>query len=369
MNKKETRLPKIGLFLLKILLPSKDSVYLLGDYQELYRSIINERGRFSALLWFWLQIFRAVPVYIKNSIVWNAIMLRNYLKIAIRNLKRNKSYSLINIIALACGLAVFMIGYLTADFGFNYDRFHDNADSLYGIVQVFPGGRQGETHQAFTPGQLVPSLIEEFPEVENGVRFFRGGRSIVRYGDNKFYEDVILYADPEFLSIFSFRILRGNKESALSDPGSVVITESTALKYFGDEDPIGKNLIYRKAENLRVSAVIEDSPQNSTIRFDFLLSFERADQNWVNNWSSNDFTSFIKVKERTDIKTLEEGIYSFVKGHIPDTPESLNDVYLMKLTDFYPSSNSYPLNFILEFSGGIIYCANNGRFVPSCSKC
>ncbi|MFC1492740.1 ABC transporter permease [candidate division KSB1 bacterium] len=335
MNKKEVKLPKTGTILLKFLLPSKDALYLLGDYKEIYRSIISDKGKISAGFWFWLQILRTLPDYLKNSLIWNAIMLKNYLKIAIRNLKRNRIYSLINIFTLASGLAIFTICCLSADFGFNYDKFHDNADSLYGIVQVFPGGRQGDIHMAYTPGQLVPALIDDFPGVENGVRFIRDSMSIVRYGDKKFYENGIIYADPGFLSIFSFRIIRGNKESALSDPGSVVITESTAIKYFGDEDPLEKILQYKKTENLRVSAVIEDVPENSTIRFDFLLSLERADQSGVNNWYSNDFSSFIKVKEGTDINNLEEGIFSFITGNVRYTPESQKDVYLMKLTDFF----------------------------------
>ncbi|MFC1563737.1 ABC transporter permease [candidate division KSB1 bacterium] len=335
MNNKEKKLPRLGSFLLKILLPSKDTVYLLGDYKEIYRSMINERGRISARLWFWLQIFRTLPDYLKNSIVWNAVMFGNYLKIGLRNLKRDKAYSLLNIFALACGLAVFMICYLTADFGFNYDKFHANSDNLYGIVQVYPGGRQGDTHMAFTPGQLIPVLKAEFPEVEEGVRFYRSKRSILRYGERKFYETGILYTDPDFLSVFSFKIIRGNKETALSDPGSVAITESAALKYFGDEDPIGKILIYNKAENLRVSAVIEDSPQNSTIDFDFLLSLERADQSLINDWSNNDLNSFVVLKEGTDIDGLEDRIYSLVKSHVPDTPESQKDIYLLKLTDFF----------------------------------
>ena len=167
-------------------------------------------------------------------------MLKNYLKVAIRNILKQKVYSLINITGLAVGLALFILSLLYADFNFSYDKFHENSESIFCLTKVSKSG----SHDVWVPAAMLKTLVEEVPGVEDGTRLSGLNRKIVRYLDKKFYEPRIWYADENFLSVFSFRMIKGDSRMALAAPNTVVITESIAQKYFGSENPIGKNLMF-----------------------------------------------------------------------------------------------------------------------------
>ena len=169
-------------------------------------------------------------------------MFKNYIKIALRNIKRQKIYSLITMSGLILGLSVFIMFALLSDFTSNFDSCHENADRIYAVVQVFSSTLEGEQHSAITPSPMVPALLSEFPEIEKASRYFPPGRMVVKYQDKVFYESGVRFVDPAFLSIFTFNVTTGEKESVLSQANSIVMTEDMALKYFGDEDPVGKIL-------------------------------------------------------------------------------------------------------------------------------
>jgi len=133
-------------------------------------------------------------------------MIKNYIKIALRNLKRQKIYSLITMSGLVIGFAVFIFFALISFSLSDFDTFHENARRIYGVVQVLPGGLEGEQHSAILPSPLLTALQNEFPEIEDGTRFFPPGRMIVEHQDKIFYEDGIRFVDSHFLSIFSFSV-------------------------------------------------------------------------------------------------------------------------------------------------------------------
>ena len=137
-------------------------------------------------------------------------MFINYLKIALRNIKKHKIYSTITISGLALGLGFFILFAGTHGFISNFDTFHQKGDRIYGLVQVLPGGIDGEQHSAITPAPLVPALLNEFPEIKDAARFFPPGRMIVKSQDKIFYESGIRFVDPNFLSIFTFKMIMGN---------------------------------------------------------------------------------------------------------------------------------------------------------------
>ncbi|MDH4196244.1 MAG: ABC transporter permease [Candidatus Aminicenantes bacterium] len=263
------------------------------------------------------------------------MMFRSYLVAAIRHFSREKAYALINVIGLALGLAVFVISIQSSYVGFHYDEFHANADRLYGVVQVRPTGQEGDKPMALVPGPLAPVMRSEFPEVEDAVRFLPARRTIVRTGDKKFYEDGILYADKNFFSIFSFRLLSGEPEKVLSRPDAVVLTETAARKYFGEANPLGERLSISRERDAVVTGVVEDVPLDSSLRFDFLLPLEALPASFIEDWQSRPFSTFVLLRKGVRPERLEEKFPDFIRAHMSGSPDSPRRLFLMPLTGFF----------------------------------
>ena len=205
-------------------------------------------------------------------------MLKNYVKIALRNLQKHKTYAVINMAGLAVGLAGCLLIVLFVQDELSYERFHENAERIYRLVE----DQQLEdrlSHLATTFTPLAPALTTEFPAIEATVRLYPYP-VLVRYDEvKKFQEDHFVLADSTVFDVFSFRLIRGEAHTALAEPFTVVLTEETARKYFGDADPIGQVLTVRDDDgenDYRVTGVMEDVPRTSHIQFDFLASFSSS---------------------------------------------------------------------------------------------
>ncbi len=198
-------------------------------------------------------------------------MFQNYLKIAIRNILKNKAFSFIIISGLAIGMACTILIQLWVKDELSYDRFHKNAEQIYRVTMHFPV--QGENKNAMTPMVLAPKLNSLFPEIQRIARLKGSGKVTVSYENRQFYEDRFFLADTTIFYLFSFEFIRGSAATALLDPYSVIITESTANKYFGDADPIGKALMVENKDIFKISAIIKNIPSQSHFHFDFLGSF------------------------------------------------------------------------------------------------
>ncbi len=166
-------------------------------------------------------------------------MFKNYLLITIRNLFRNKIYSFINIAGLAVGMTSFILISLWVQDELSYDGFHENIDNLYRVVDYEKYSNGEEIFFSQNSALLGPILKSKYPEIIDFTRFRRGNSQIVNYKDKSFNQDGIVFADPSIFDLFSFEIVNGNKGTILSDPYSIAITEDIAIKYFGNEDPIG----------------------------------------------------------------------------------------------------------------------------------
>jgi putative ABC transport system permease protein len=267
-------------------------------------------------------------------------MKKNYLKIALRNIKRQKIYSLITMSGLILGLSVFIMFALLSDFTSNFDSCHRDADRIFAVVQVKSDVQGGEHHSAIVPAPLVPALRSEFPEIEKAARYYPPGRMIVKYRDRIFYESGVRFVDPDFLSIFTFGMIAGEKELALSRVNSVVMTKDSALKYFGDEDPLGKTLTLNKKVDVVVTGITENPPNNSSIVYDFLVSMEtgRALYDWMDDWGADKQAAFLLLSDGAESAHLEEKFSSFIDKYYPDVPQSPNRFYLHSLWDFFLGS-------------------------------
>lgn len=193
-------------------------------------------------------------------------MIKNYFRIAFRNIQRHKGYSFINIVGLALGMACCILIILWVKDELATDKYHVNLDSLF-LVRTIQHYGSEVTHGAGSVPALAPALKAEYPEVLNAARFSNGqGEHLLEYGDKQFKE-LIQLADPEIFELFTFPFIRGNPEDTFGDPYVMVISETIAEKIFGEENPVGKILALNKTEEFRVVGVMKDIPHNSSIRF------------------------------------------------------------------------------------------------------
>jgi putative ABC transport system permease protein len=212
---------------------------------------------------------------------WNSPMPKNYLKIALRNIRKQKGYSFINIAGLTLGLACFILIALWVRDELSFDRFHEKKDRIFRIVNKVASGNlvPNPTYA------LAPDLKEEYPEVEEYSRVWPWAGSLVRYQDKRFEEERISLVDPGFFQIFTFPFLRGDPETALADRKSIVLTETTARKYFGEENPLGKVLfLVEYNAGFVVSGIVQDVPSNSHIQFDLLARVELLGEDRLARW-------------------------------------------------------------------------------------
>ncbi len=268
------------------------------------------------------------------------IVLISYIKSAFRNFRKRKAYSAITLSGLTLGLAVFTLFALLVEFIKNFDTFHKNADRIYSVVQILPGGIEGEQHSAITPAPLLPALLSEIPEIKAGSRYFPAGRMIVKHQDKIFYESRVRFVDPSFLTIFSFDMIRGNAAEVLSRPYSLVLTEAMAMKYFGDEDPVGKSLTLDNKIDVTITGVTKDVPRNSTIRYDFLVSMDtsQALYAWQEDWKAYNQAAFLLLAEGNSRSQVEASFSGVVNKYFTTTPDSPLQLYLHPLKDFFMKS-------------------------------
>ena len=236
-------------------------------------------------------------------------MLKNYFKIAFRNIGKNKAYSTINISGLAIGMACFIFIALYIQYELSYDKFHKNGDQIYRII-LNPGNTayQGKAGFNVTPAPLVPVLKTECPEIIHASRVYKGFPDpLVQSGENSFIEKKFFYVDPDFLLIFSFPLISGNPKTALSKPYSVLITQEIAHKYFGNSNPVGKSLTIDEKDQYLVTGVIKDVPQNAHFTFDFLCSFNTlySLRNNMDKWNNNNYQAYVQLLPGTFLADLE----------------------------------------------------------------
>ncbi len=264
-------------------------------------------------------------------------MLKNYLTIAIRNLNRQKIYSLINISGLALGMTAFLIIAVWVWHEFSFDRFHEHADRIYRVAEKrhFPDQVRLSNR---TPGPLSAALKENFPEIKSIARVAWTGERVFRYKDKVHYENDILTVDPGFLRIFTFPMVVGDRAKALDDPYSVVVTESAAAKYFGNENPLGKVLNLDNRFDLTVTAVVEDVPENSHLQFGMLVPFEMVERlGWdIRKWGFSMALTYLHLGDEVDVQAFEEKIAGMVKKYDEDTNIEL---FLQPLTRIYLFTN------------------------------
>ncbi len=237
-------------------------------------------------------------------------MLKNYLKITLRNISRNKMYSGLNIVGLAIGLACCILILLYVHDELSYDRFHDNANSIYRVVPTFTTSER-TMYLATNAHVQGPMLKDEFPEVLEYVRFTSYRERVIEYENISFSEERFLYADDSVFTVFSFDMILGNPAEALVNPNTIVLTEEMAKKYFGSGDPMGKSLKINYNALFTVTGVIKNIPSASHIKPDFLASFSTMGLKPSTNINMDllnqvNYYTYLLFQEGTDYKVMEQ---------------------------------------------------------------
>ena len=271
-------------------------------------------------------------------------MIKNYFKIAFRNLWRHKAFSFINIMGLTVGMTAFFLIFLYVKFELSYDSFNSKADRIYRIVCDIK--TPTETINADGPAWAVaPHVKDAFPEIESSVRI-NNASLLVRRGNVKFQEDNALFADSAFFHAFDYKLIKGDPRTALKNKFSIVFTESAAKKYFGNENPVGKTVLLTDGNNIAtVTGVMQDMPENSQIKADMLVSMstltEEFNKGLNDQWSNYSDRAFLLLKPGTNAKALQAKFPAFLERENGDE---------IKKLQMYPTLILEPLRYVYLYS-------------------
>jgi putative ABC transport system permease protein len=261
-------------------------------------------------------------------------MYKNYLKIAWRNLLKNKAFSFINILGLAIGLSGFILITLYVVDELSFDRFNTNADRIYRVDgDIVFGGN--ELNLAVASDPMGATLKKDYPQVEEYVRFYRNGSKTIQKGSEYIVEQEVAYADSTLFNVFTLPSIAGDTKTALNEPNAVVITASTAEKYFNSIDAVGKTLLIDR-NPFKVTAVIRDIPKNSHFRFDMFLSMDNADYGW-GNYLSNNHNTYILLKRGTDYRIFEKNFDAIIEKYI--FPQAQQFMQISSMKEFEKAGN------------------------------
>jgi putative ABC transport system permease protein len=284
-------------------------------------------------------------------------MIRSYIAIAVRNIRQNPLYAFINIASLAIGLAACLVIYLFIADERSFDAFHAKKKNIYRLdeVQNFTGTNLQKV--ALSMGGMGPTMAAEFPEVQSFTRFWNRGKQLFERGETRMVIDDVAMVDSTFLEIFDFKMLSGDRTTALDEPNTIVVTESAARKFFDDPGEAMGSMLKSQQGEFKITGILTDVPETSHLQFDVLLSMAtvtREDANFNNRWGGNFLNTYLLLNAGADVKALEEKFPAYLRRHI-DNPD-INKFYvlfLQNLTDVHLASTDieHDYNNYRKFNG------------------
>ena len=298
-------------------------------------------------------------------------MFKNYLKIALRNITSNPLFSTINILGLAIGLACCIMITIFVQYEMSYDKHWTNADRIHRVTRDF---FSNDLHLAPVAPPIGPLLKADFPEIEDVTRILEVGTIALSREGESFQEDSLVIADPNVFDFFNLKFISGDPASALARPSNLVLTERAAARLFGNEDPIGKSMNIMDQADLTVTAIIEDIPDNTHMRFESLVSMEVVPMimgpDELDSWGSNNYFTYLRLPQGYDPASLEARFVDFLVKHRGADAPSDTALNLQALTDIHLTSNrdaewreNGSLAVVYTFSAGalvvlLIACVN-----------
>ncbi|MCP4553625.1 MAG: FtsX-like permease family protein [Bacteroidetes bacterium] len=265
-------------------------------------------------------------------------MIKNFLITTFRNLYKQKGFFFINVSGLAIGLTSFIFIALYVQHETNYDRFHSEYKNIYRVKVVGQMSGQ-ELNQAITASPMAQALLEDIPEVEQVCRIGKFGDWLIGYQDKTFNETNLLFADSSFFKMFDFKLIEGNPDDILTEPRSIIMSETYAKKYFGDEDPIGRNLtIESDTVFYTVKGIVEDAPENSHFHYDMIASMVTLKNSRSKQWVSHSHYTYILLRDGTSLEIVEEKMEAFIDKYVGP---QLKQIIGISIVEFNEMGNSF----------------------------
>lgn len=276
-------------------------------------------------------------------------MLKYCIKLSVRNILKNKSYSFIRIGGLSIGLAASILIMMYVQYEHSYDRFHDDSKNIYRLCTP---------DHPYHPPQTAGILAEKLPEISCYTRVLPPEEWILKHGDKQLKEKVIAFVDPDFFKIFTFKLLEGNPETVLEKPYSVVITEDLAQKFFGNENPIGKSLTLRNKNDYIITGLMKKMPGNSHFQYRVFATLKSAENefgnDWMNNWGWGNFLVYFKMKDHFSKKNVDAKCSAIMTQHLRAEQENINlkytlqPLHMIHLYSYHFANDIQPQNSIIN---------------------
>jgi len=284
-------------------------------------------------------------------------MFKNYLKVALRNLVRHKTFSVINLAGLAVGMAGCILILLLVRSELGYDRFNVNADRIWRVTREwFNEDGASSLHLGHVAPPIAPLLANDFPDIREAVRIMSPGALLVSSGERHFLEERTLFADENLFDVFTFPLLKGDPSSALKNPYTLVVTEPTARRYFGADDPVGRTLRLEGKIDCTVTGVVSEAPRNSHFHYDLIGSLNTLKEVYgrreFENWGSNNYATYLLMPPDYPVEKLRAQLPAFLDRHLGPEAHLRNALHLQRLTDIHLRSH---LDSELEANSDIVY--------------
>ncbi len=317
--------PRIAEWILKNVYPSRGSNTRPGDFGEIYNEIRGERSLITAWFWYWYQVFVCIYLRVINAINRSIGMIKNYLKITIRTLLKNKVFSFINITGIALSIAICLMIIIYIRDWKSADQFHADKDSIYRINTTDTYMGWDEDGWATTPAYLAPHLLQDYPNIEDAVRLRRMRLSVLYNSTSINIQG--FYAESSFFDVFSFQLKDGDPKTALKNPFSIVLSEEYALTFFGDEDPVGKILTIENKGNFTITGILRNMDEKSHLNFNSLISFSSINSlvtgglfdDELNDWKYMDqYYTYILINDSDNISRFEQQLPEIENFIIPE---------------------------------------------------
>jgi putative ABC transport system permease protein len=356
MKSEKTKLPQFSRWLFSIMKRYDEEFVWAGDLEEEFNQIVDEKGPLKARHWYRIQVFKAIPAYLRFLMQWGAIMSKHYLITALRHMKRQKSFTIINVAGLAIGLTFFILIMVYVQFELSYDRYHENARYIYRVASELPVGHthSGKTAMTRTVSPLGPTMVEEFPEVRSATRFARNRNVLLTYDNQNFLEKEVIFAEPQAFRMFSLPMKRGHSETALEDPYSIILSEKIAEHIFGREDPMGKVIRFENTHDLKVTGILKNMPQNSHFIMDLIIPFEGCalfNDLDLTKWQNHSTVTYVQLNESTNPHAVELKIPELYRKYAE--------------SDLWPGGRRYCRPFLQALSSIHLHSDLDGEFAPT----
>lgn len=315
-NVQQIKPPRVAEQLFRWLLHQDYGETTLGDMAEIYQDIAIHESRARAYWWYWRQCIASLPAFIGNSMYWSVLMLKSYFKIAYRNLFKNKLFAVINVLGLALAIGCSIVVYVFIEDQYGRDAFHENGERIFMAENVI--NRNGQQQLwGDSPMPLGPALLADFPQVKRAVRI-DDRRGTVRYGD-KVFSDRIRFVSPDFLHMFTFPLKYGNKD-ALQDESAIILSEQRAIRLFGEENPMGKQISIKFSDEhielFTVRGVAEKFPLKASFGFEYLVNFNKllaTGMTRLDDWKDYTHGTFIELHDAKDISVIAAGMDKYIQ--------------------------------------------------------